>query len=122
MKVSKMTYLKDNLRKSIGESVTHVDVMERIYNKTRGQKNTVALLSAARKHKAVIICLTKEWADKLSKNQDIDAMIYTDSRLLTYEGPVLMDLPVMWEFTQAFARLEKKSTELLDFMDLKKVD
>ncbi len=122
MKVSKMTYLKDNLRKSIGESVTHVDVMERIYNKTRGQKNTVALLTAARKHKAVIICLTKEWADKLSKNQDVDAMVYTDSKLLTYEGPVLMDMPVMWEFTQAFARLEKKSTELLDFMDLKKVD
>ena len=123
MKLSKMQYLKEELRKKIGDSISFVDVMERVYNKTRGQKNTLALITAAKQHKALIISHTKKWADELKElHPGIDATVYTDPTIHTFNGPVIMDLPVMWEFTKAFARLEKMATELLDFMDLKKVD
>lgn len=122
MKVSKLTYLKDNVRKLIGESVTYVDVLERIYNKTRGRHNTIALVTAAEQHKGVILCHDAKWAKELHERFDVDTMVYTDPKIFTFQGPIILDLPVLWEFVKAHARLEKSSTELLNFMDQKGVD
>jgi len=122
MKISKMQFLKKKTRDVTGESITFVDVLERIYNKTRGQHNTAALLTAARQHKGVIITHTKEWAETLKKDHGVDAMVYTDPKIWTYQGPVLMDMPCMFEFVKAHSRLEAKTTELLDYLDLKNVD
>jgi len=122
MKITKMQHLKNQTRKQTGESITWVDVLERIYNKTRGQHNTAALITAAKQSKGCIICHTAKWAEELKKDHGVDAMVYTDPKIWTYKGPVLMDLPCMWEFVRAHARLEKSVTELLDFLDLKSVD
>ena len=122
MKISKMQHLKNKAREATGESITFVDVLERIYNKTRGQHNTAALLTAARMNKALIICHTQKWADTLKNDHNVNATLYTDPKIWTYKGPVLMDMPCMFEFVKAQSRLEKQVTELLDFMDLKNVD
>ena len=122
MKMTKMEYLKDKTRKVIGKSISFIDVLERIYNKTRGQNNTAALTQAAIKNKGLIVCHTAKWAEELNKIQGVQAVVYTDSKILSFAGPILMDLPCMFEFVKAHARLEKITTELLDFMDLKKVD
>ena len=122
MKLSKMAYLKQQARLKTGESLGFVDVLERIYNKTRGQHNTAALITAAKKHKACIITHDQEWADKLKEDFGVDAMVYADPKIWTYQGPILMDLPCMFEFVKAHARMEKATTELLDFLDLKGVD
>ena len=122
MKITKLQFLKKELRKLVGESIEFVDVLERIYNKTRGQHNTAALLTAAKKHKGVIITHTKQWADDLRDMHGVDAMVYTDPKIRTYEGPVLMDLPTMFEFVKAHSRLEKRTTELLNLMDQKGID
>jgi rRNA-processing protein FCF1 len=122
MKISKMKFLKDKTRTATGESITFVDVLERIYNKTRGQHNTAALLTAARQHKGVIVTHDKKWADTLKNDHGVDAMVYTDPKIWTYQGPVLMDLPCMFEFVKAHSRLEHQTTELLDYLDLKNVD
>ena len=122
MKISKMTFLKQKLRKQIGESITFVDVLERIYNKTRGQHNTIALVRAAQKTKGLILCQDEETAEIIRKEHKVDAMVYTDAKLFSYQGPVMMELPVMFKFVQAHSRLEKSATELCNFMDLKKID
>jgi len=122
MKISKMAYLKQKTRKLTGESITWVDVLERIYNKTRGQHNTAALITAAKATKGVIICHTLKWAKELEEEHGVNAMVYTDPKLWTFQGPVLMDMPCMFEFVKAHARMEKQATELLDYLDLKNVD
>ncbi len=122
MKISKMTFLKQQLRKKIGESVTYIDVLERIYNKTRGQHNTVALVKAARQSKGLILCLDSKTADIIKDQHKVDAVIYTSPSIFHYDGPIMMELPVMFEFVKAHARLEKSATELCDFLDIKKVD
>ncbi len=50
------------------------------------------------------------------------ATVYTDPKIMTFQGPIMIDMPCMFEFVKCHARLEKQATELLDFMDLKKVD
>ena len=122
MRITKMQFLKKKTRKVTGESITFVDVLERIYNKTRGQHNTAALITAAKQHKGLIICHTAKWAETLSKDHKVEATVYTDPKIWSYQGPVLMDLPCMFEFVKAHARMEKVATELLDFLDLKKVE
>ncbi len=122
MKISKMQFLKDKTREQCSESMNFVDVLERIYNKTRGQHNTAALLTAAKQHNGLIVTHTKKWADELSKREGINATDYRDPKIWTYDGPVLMDLPCMFEFVKAQARLAHQVTELLDFLDLKNVD
>lgn len=122
MKMTKMEFLKSELRKKIGESLSFIDVLERIYNKTRGQHNTAALIKAAKMTKGLIVCHTHDWAETLKGNQGVDATVYTDPRIMTFQGPIMIDMPCMFEFVKAHARLEKKATEMLDFMDLKKVD
>jgi hypothetical protein len=120
--MTKMEFLKDKLRKKIGESLSFVDVLERIYNKTRGQHNTVALVKAAQQTKGLIVCHTAKWAEALKENKGVEATVYTDPKILSFSGPIMIDMPCMFEFVKAHARLEKCATELLDFMDLKKVD
>lgn len=122
MKISKMQYLKDELRKKIGESITFVDVLERIYNKTRGQHNTAALIKASEMTKGLIVCHTAKWAAELRERKGVDATVYTDPRIMNFQGPIMIDMPCMYEFVKAHARLEKQATELVDYMDLKKVD
>jgi hypothetical protein len=122
MKMTKMEFLKSNLRKKVGESISFIDVLERIYNKTRGQHNTAALIKAAKMSKGLIVTHTADWATKLKEEQGVDATVYTDPRIMTFQGPVMIDMPCMFEFVKAPARMEKAATELLDFMDLKKVD
>ena len=122
MKISKLQYLKNLTREQTGESVSWVDVLERIYNKTRGRHNTAALITAAKQHKGCIICHTQEWADTLRKDHGVDAMVYSDPKIWDYDGPVLMDLPCVFEFVKAHARMERSATELLDFLDLKNID
>lgn len=121
MKITVIQKHKQDLRKLVSESMSFVDVLERIYNKTRSQHNTAALIGAAKRTKGVIITHTHKWADELTK-QGVTAMHYSDPRIWTYDGPVLMDLPTMFEFVKAQARLAHKATELLDFMDLKNID
>ena len=122
MKISKMEYLKQGLRKKVGESISFVDVLERIYNKTRGQRNTAALVKAAQQSKGLIVCHSAKWAETLKENKGVEATVYTDPKIMTFSGPVMIDMPCMFEFVKSHSRLEKKATELLDFMDLKKVD
>lgn len=122
MKVTKMQFLKDTLRKRIGESLSFVDVLERIYNKTRGQHNTAALIKAAEMTKGLIVCHTADWAAQLREKPGVEATVYTDPKIMNFQGPIMIDMPCMYEFVKAHARLEKASTELVDFMDLKKID
>ncbi len=122
MKISKMEYLKKELRTKIGESISFVDVLERIYNKTRGQHNTAALIKAAKATKGLIVCHSAKWAKTLSEEQGVEATVYTDPKIMTFQGPVMIDMPCMFEFVKSHSRLEKQATTLLDFMDLKKVD
>ena len=122
MKITKMQHLKKKLRDLIGKSINFIDVLERIYNKTRGQHNTAALVEAAKQTKGLIICHTAEWAEKLNAIEGIEATVYTDPKIMVFQGPIMIDMPCMYEFVKAHARLEKGATELLDFMDLKKVD
>lgn len=121
MKISKLEFLKKKARAATGESIEYVDVLERIYNKTRGQHNTAALITAAKKHKACIITHTAKWAATLRDDHGVDAMVYTDPKIWTFRGPVLFDMPAMWEFVQAHSRLEKSITELLNYLDLKNI-
>lgn len=122
MKMTKMEFLKSNLRKRIGDSISFIDVLERIYNKTRGQHNTAALVKAAKMTKGLIVTHDKDWAEKLKTEQGVDATVYTDPRIMTFQGPIMIDMPCMFEFVKSHSILEKGATELLDFMDLKKVD
>lgn len=122
MRITKMEHLKNELHKRIGESVSFVDVLERIYNKTRGQHNTAALLIAAKQTKGLIVCHTADWAETLREEHKVEATIYSDPKIMTFQGPILIDMPCMFEFVKCHARLEKGATELLDFMDLKRVD
>jgi hypothetical protein len=122
MKMSTLQHKKQTLSKNISESMVFTDVLERIYNKTRGQHNTAALLTAARQHKGVIVTATKKWAKELNKRDGVDAMHYTDPAIWTYDGPVLMDLPTMFEFCKAMSRLGYAADDLLDFMDKKNID
>ena len=122
MKMTKMEFLKDKLRKQIGKSISFIDVLERIYNKTRGQHNTAALVKAAKMTKGLIVCHKADWAEKLKDFEGVDATVYTDPKIMTFSGPVMIDMPCMFEFVKAHSILEKSATELLDFMDLKKVD
>ncbi len=122
MKMTKMEFLKDTLRKKVGESISFIDVLERIYNKTRGQHNTAALVKAANMTKGLIVTHNSDWAKTLKENKGVDATVYTDARIMTFQGPIMIDMPCMFEFVKAHARIEKAATELLDFMDLKKVD
>lgn len=122
MKITKMEHLKKETRKKIGESVSFIDVLERVYNKTRGQHNTAALVKAAKATKGLVVCHTAEWAERLRDDQGIDATVYTDPKIMTFSGPIMIDMPCMFEFVKAHARLEKQATELLDFLDLKGID
>ena len=122
MRITKMQYLKNQTREAVVESMNFVDVLERIYNKTRGQHNTAALLTAAKQHKGLILCHTEKWAKQLREEQGVDATVYTDPKIWTYDGPVLMDLPTMFEFVKAHARLGHQVSELLEFLDQKGVD
>lgn len=122
MKMSKMEFLKDKLRKKIGESISFIDVLERVYNKTRGQHNTAALITAARMNKGLIVCHTADWANTLKEEQGVDATVYTDPTIMSFQGPIMIDMPCMFEFVKSHSRMEKAATELLNFMDLKKVD
>lgn len=122
MKISKMEFLKKQLRDRVGKSISFVDVLERIYNKTRGQHNTAALIKAARQTKGMIVCHTEKWAAILRDEHNIDATVYTDPKIMTYQGPIMIDMPCMYEFVKCHSILEKGATELLDFMDYKKVD
>ena len=122
MKISTLQFRKKELRDTITESMSFVDVLERIYNKTRGQHNTAALLTAARQHKGLIVCHSKKWADEISKRDGVDATVYTDPKIWTYQGPILMDLPCMFEFVKAQARLAHAGDRLLDYMDNKGLD
>lgn len=122
MKITKMEFLKKELRKRIGKSISFIDVLERIYNKTRGQHNTAALIKAAEMTKGLIVCHTAEWAERLKENKGVEATVYTDPKIMNFQGPIMIDMPCMYEFVKAHARLEKGATELLDFMDLKKID
>ena len=122
MKLTKMEYLKKELRTRIGKSISFIDVLERIYNKTRGQHNTAALVKAAKATKGLIVCHTVKWAEQLKEIEGVEATVYTDPRIMVFNGPIMIDMPCMYEFVKAHARLEKGATELLDFMDLKKVD
>ncbi len=122
MKITKMEFLKKELRTRIGKSISFIDVLERIYNKTRGQHNTAALVKAAKQSKGLIVCHTAKWAEQLKEIEGVDATVYTDPKIMVYQGPIMIDMPCMYEFVKAHARLEKGATELLDFMDLKKVD
>ncbi|KKL89988.1 hypothetical protein LCGC14_1909190 [marine sediment metagenome] len=122
MKLTKMEYLKKELRTRIGKSISFIDVLERIYNKTRGQHNTAALVKAAKATKGLIVCHTAKWAEQLKEIEGVEATVYTDPRIMVFNGPIMIDMPCMYEFVKAHARLEKGATELLDFMDLKKVD
>jgi len=122
MKISKMEHLKNQLRKKVGESISFVDVLERIYNKTRGQHNTAALIKAASMTKGLIVCHDKKWAETLKNEHNVDATVYSDPKIMTFQGPIMIDMPCMFEFVKCHSRLEKSATELLDFMDLKKVD
>ena len=122
MRITKMQFLKKKAREATGNSLRFVDVLERIYNKTRGQHNTAALTTAAKQHKGLIVCHTKKWAEELQAMEGVEATVYTDPKIWTFEGPVLMDLPCMFEFVKAHSQLEKKTTELLDFLDLRGVE
>ena len=122
MKMTKMEFLKKELRTRIGKSISFIDVLERIYNKTRGQHNTAALIKAAKMTKGLIVCHTADWAEQLREIEGVDATVYSDPKIMTFQGPIMIDMPCMYEFVKAHSRLEKGATELLDFMDLKKVD
>ena len=111
MRITKMQNLKNKAWEATGESIIFVDVLERIYNKTRGQNNTACLITAAKKHNGLIICHTAEWASKLHDTHGIHTMVYTDPRIRTFDGPVFMDMPAMYEFVKAHARLEKTYRE-----------
>ena len=122
MKISKMEFLKIELRKRIGASISFIDVLERIYNKTRGQHNTAALIKAAKMTKGLIVTHDVKWAETLKNDHGVDATVYTDPKIMVYPGPIMIDMPCMFEFVKSHSRVEKGATELLDFMDLKKVD
>lgn len=122
MKISKLQFLKKKVKEQMGESQPFIDVLERIYNKTRGHRNTAALTIAARATNGLIICHTKKWADELEKTQDVRATVYTDPKIWTDKGPFLLDLPVMFEFTRAHYRMVLAANELVEFMDQKAID
>lgn len=122
MKLTKMQFLKNKAHEAIGESVSFIDSLERVYNKTRGQRNTAALITAAKKHKGCIVTHTVKWADQLRKDHNVDAMVYSDPKIWQYQGPILFDMPAMFEFVKAHSRLLHATQELLEFMDLKNVD
>ena len=122
MKISKMQFLKKQLRERVGKSISFIDVLERIYNKTRGQHNTAALIKAAKMTKGLIVCHTHEWAETLKNDHGVAATVYSDPKIMVFQGPIMIDMPCMFEFVKSHSQLEKGATELLDFMDLKKVD
>lgn len=119
MRMSKLQFLKQELRTSIEESVNFIDVLERIYNKTRGKHNTAALITTAQQSNALIICHTKKWAKRLRKEHNVKAVVYSNPMIWNYEGPVVMDMPTMFEFVKAHSRMSNNAQHLLDFMDQK---
>jgi uncharacterized membrane-anchored protein YhcB (DUF1043 family) len=119
MKISKLQFLKQEVSKHAGKSMPFIDVLERIYNKTRGHRNTQALLVAARATDGLIICHTEKWATELRDTQDVRATVYTDPKIWTDKGPFLLDLPVMFEFTKAHSRMVVHANNLIEFMDQK---
>ncbi len=72
--------------------------------------------------KGLIVTHTADWAERLKDEHGVDATVYSDPKIMTFQGPIMIDMPCMFEFVKAHSRMEKKATELLNFMDLKKVD
>lgn len=122
MRISPFQHRKQLVREQITESQKFVDVLERIYNKTRGQHNTAALITAAKQHNGLIITHTHKWAKTLQEEHGVNATKYDDPKIWTYEGPVLMDMPTMFDFTTAQHKLCNVAHDLLLYMDNKGVD
>lgn len=118
-KKTMLRYRMDNLAEAIGDSAHPIDLMERIYNKTRGQHNTAALIKCAQQTNALIVCHSVEWAEQLAHDHKVNATVYTDPKIISYEGPIVIDMPCMFEIVKKFHVLQKQSIELLGYMQSK---
>lgn len=122
MRQTKMSKLKEDLQASVDKARTAVDIFERIHSKSRGQRNTEALIQASRHKAAIIVTQNADVAEALNTLQGVSALAYTNPLVIQTSSPIVIDLPTIYELTKTCAALEKHATTLLAFLNLKNID